>query len=120
MPSHVPHPFDVPQPSMLRHLYKPSVIGTITAATFTAFPSKVPALPVSMPTDPGIEIPEALNSEVARKMGLAVMGFVAGYGACQAVEWLRLASMRKLLTYQGWVTSPKSMKTKVSRCSNNN
>ena len=96
--SSVAHPFTPAQPSLLRKYVTPTTVGALISATLLASPLG----------------DDVIGGELAGHQFLqAIFGFVVGYSGLKSFLWLRLKLLRSLLTYRGWVTAPKSLKTKV-------
>ena len=56
-----------------------------------------------------------LQSEVIpRQYRVAGLGFLTAYLTAKSFIWIRWKLIKSLLTYTGWITAPKSLRTKVN------
>lgn len=103
MPGKVQHPFDfrkdVLNAPWWRSIFRPSTVGTLTAALF--------ALSDITSRAPGAQ------EWTSQAVTLGV-GFSVGYGVVKLINGARWVLVKRLLQYTGWVTQPKSLKTKVN------
>lgn len=105
MPAKVEHSFEQPEPSIFNQLIQPIVVGSVSAAVLATLPVKsVFNLNQTLTTT---------TDELYYRSVLAVSGLVLGYGGTKCLKWLRRALVKASLTYRGWITHPKSLKTKV-------
>jgi hypothetical protein len=106
----IAHPHDQARRNPWVQAVTPTNLGLLTAAV-TAFTAKgVPDALKSL-----TPVAESLGlSRLPPKLSAALVGFVAGYSATHAANWVRWNILKALLSYKGWVYGAKSYKAKVS------
>ena len=102
------HPYFPKKRSPLWAVAHPVSVGVITSAVSASLSNvKVNTLTSSLLEQlPG-------GNHVSPRIPLALVGFLFGFGGVKVWHRLRMRLIKSLLSYFGWMTSPKSAKTKV-------
>ena len=104
----VPNPYKMRPRSPMWDFVTPVNTGLFIGAVLAAFPHVLGEHANQLIVD------TLLKSEVfPRQLCVAVLGFLAGYVVARALNYIRWKVVKLLLVYLGWVTDPKSFKTKV-------
>ena len=106
----VKHPFKVKPRNPLWDFITPINTGLLVGVTLAAFPR---AISVGGKYTEYITDILLKSNVIPRQLCVAGLGFVAAYITAKTLNWIRWKLVKSLLTYTGWVTSPKSLRTKV-------
>ena len=102
------HPYFPKKRNPLWAVTHPFSVGTLTAAVSVA-------IPYGNLQNWSATILEKLpgGNHISARIPVALLGFLCGYSSVKGWHHLRMKMIKYLLSYFGWMTSPKSMKTKV-------
>lgn len=90
-----------------RNFSEASAVGFLSAILFVVF---------SEPLKTYVDFGEKWMSlsGLPYQMNTAMLGFIVGFGFVKIFLLMRIQLFKMLLNYQGWMTNPKSMATKVN------
>lgn len=90
-----------------RKFSEASAVGFLSAILFVVF---------SEPLKTYVDFGEKWMSlsGLPYQMNTAMLGFIVGFGFVKIFLLMRIQLFKMLLNYQGWMTNPKSMATKVN------
>ena len=100
MPAKIQHPFKQQRPRALRRYVTPTTAGAVLSATVLMYPAL---------------ILDDASDWAGNRLLQAFVGFVGGYCGYLLLNYFRLRLLTAMLAYDGWVTAPKSIKSKVGQ-----
>ena len=101
------NPYDaLRKESLISRWYSPSSVGTATAAALVLASRFFTNVPLSNRAVCLRFVPVPLL--------LITGGFTLGYSSVKVTEWIRWKIVKSMFSYLGWISNPKSYKTKVS------